>query len=176
MFILGRETSLLFLVPLTAVAISLDIARFYSDRCARVINAIFGSMMRPDEWESQIGFRLNGATWVLVAACLLTALFPVQIAAPVFATFMVADAAAAITGRLFGRHNWKGSTRTLEGSLAFFAVSVLLLLLFPAVGLFAAFLAALVGSFAEAATFPLNDNVRVPVIMALVIWILSGVI
>ncbi len=172
MYALGRTWALSLLVPLTIVAVGADVARARSPRFSQMILSIFGWMMRPRERSSLEGRTvLNGATWVLLAATLLTALFPVDLGAPAFAAFMVADAAAAIVGVGIGRLHWFGTRRTVEGSLAFVIVALLCLLAFTHISAAAAATAAVTGAAVEVPDWRLNDNVVVPVVMAAVLVI-----
>lgn len=173
MYLLGRTWSIAILVPFALVAVSADVLRARSRVFAGCIRSVFGPMMRPDELPPETGrIVVNGATWVLLAAAVLSILFSIEAAVPAFVSFMVADAAAALTGIRFGRRRWPGSSRTVEGSSAFVLVAFLALLLFDHVPIGAALTAAFVGAAAEVPSWRINDNVRVPVIIAiiLVLW------
>jgi dolichol kinase len=87
---------------------------------------------------------------------------------------MIADAAAALVGRRFGRHRWPGSTHTVEGSLAFTATGLAVVATVPSLAFSlpafgVAALGVVVAAAAEAAPLPLNDNIRVPLTAALVV-------
>lgn len=130
--------------------------------------------MRPEEFPPVGGpITLNGATWVLLAAALLVILLPLEIAIISFTVFMIADAAAAVVGLRFGRHKWPGSIRTLEGSLAFFLTGTAVMLLFGSHPLWVVCLAALAGTAAEVPSGPLNDNLRVPFVIGITIYVLE---
>lgn len=174
MSVLGQHLSLLILIPLSLLAVSADVLRARSDGFSRVINRIFGPLMR-DEERPPVGSRVvfNGATWVLVTATLLVALFPVSIAVPAFAMFMVSDAAAALIGRRYGRIHWGQSSRTVEGSVAFLVAGTGVMSLFPTVPFGIGVVCAAAGSGAEAMPRPLNDNVRVPLVTAAVLTALE---
>lgn len=168
---LGRWWALVILIPLSVTAVGADVLRARSDRFSDLIQQLFGRMMRSSERAPAGGVVLNGATWVLVAATLLTLFFPVKLAAPVFASFLVADAAAAVVGLRFGRRRWSGTHRTVEGSLAFAVAAFICLLPFSHILVIPAAAAALAGACAEAPEWPVNDNVRVPPIMAGVLFV-----
>lgn len=172
MYVLGRTWALMLLLPLALFAVGADVLRTRSPRFSRWILSIFGRMLRHTEL-SPIGGRavINGATWVLVAATLLTVIFPVDLAAPAFAAFMVADSAAAIVGLRFGHRRWRGTRRTIEGSSAFVAVALPCLLAFSHISAGAAAAAALGGAALEAPDWPINDNVRVPLVMAGILYL-----
>jgi dolichol kinase len=175
MYVLERSSALLLLLPLAFAAVGADLLRARSPRFERFILSIFGRMMRPRE-RPRVGGRpvINGATWVLVAAAILTVVFPVELSAPGFAAFMVADAAAAIIGLRFGRTRWPGTHRTVEGSVTFVTVALLCLLPFDAISAPAAAASALTGAAVEAPDWAVNDNLRVPIVMVgvLLLWAL----
>lgn len=174
MYVLGRPAALVILVPLTLTALIADVVRAKSEGFSALVEMIFGRMMRPEELRPTGGRPVvNGATWVLVSASLLTIAFPVHLAAPAFAAFMVADAAAAIVGIRFGRHRWRDTRRTVEGSAAFGAVVLLGLLPYAHISLSAALSTALAGAAMEVPDWPVNDNVRVPLVMAAVLLVFS---
>ena len=171
MHILGKSTSLTILVPLCLVALLLEWSRFRYASIARLVHRAFGFMMRPEEiTPTGKGLTINGAIWVLLSATLLTWLFPLNIAIASLTMFMIADAVAALVGRPLGRHRWGDSSKTIEGSLAFFAAALLCLRL---IGHWSWLICAAVAAFAmvlELLPIPVNDNIRVPVLTAGLLW------
>ena len=171
MHILGKSTSLAILVPLSLIALLLEWSRFRYASIARLVHGAFGFMMRPEEiTPTGKGLTINGAVWVLLSATLLTWLFPPSIAIASLSMFMIADAVAALVGRPFGRHHWGSSSKTIEGSLAFFVAALLCLRL---IGHWSWLLCAAVAAFAmilEVLPIPVNDNIRVPVLTAGLLW------
>jgi dolichol kinase len=160
--LLPPEASRLFFGASALLALSLDAGRAYNPTLARVIDRVFGFMMRASERDTSEGVVINGATWVLVTAALLAWWPNPVVAGWIFAAFMLADAAAALVGRSVGRTHWPRSARTIEGSLAFALAAGLVL----GVGLGrSAEMAAVVGvmTLAEAMPLGLNDNVLVPI-------------
>lgn len=171
MALLGRTLSLYLLVPAALLALSADLLRSRSHRFNALILRVFGFMMRTDELPPVGGaVSINGATWVLLSAALLALLFPLPIAVPAFVMFMVSDAAAALVGRRFGRHHWGTNPRTMEGSAAFFVVGFLVMALFPRFPLWVGAVSVLFACAAEALPRPLNDNIRVPLVAAAVLY------
>lgn len=170
-WILGESTALLVLVIFSVAAVVSDVLRVRSNAFAGAIHRIFGFMMRPEE-RPPLGGRvvLNGATWVLLSSTILLALFPPDIVILAISAFMIADAAAAIVGRRWGRRRWTGTTRTMEGSAAFLGVAILVMLPFGWTVLWTTILACVAGAAAEIPSRPLNDNIRVPLVMAAVIY------
>ena len=173
MFFLGKTNSLLILVPLCLLALFLEVARVKSSKIAALVDIVFGSMMRPQERPS-IGSPvvINGATWVLLAATLLVFIFPVNIAAASMITFMLADAAAALIGRRFGRIKWGKLDKTVEGSFAFFVVAFVSILFFDPLNWIEAVIIAACSALLELVPLSLNDNLYVPLFTATLISIL----
>lgn len=166
----GTTTALLVLIPASTVAVGADVLRAYSKRFARIIRAVFGPLMRREELPPVgTGVVINGATSVLIGATLLTLLFPIDIAAGVFAMTMIADAAAALVGRRFGRHRWPASTHTVEGTAGFLLAGFAVVGALPSLPLAAGAMGVVAAAVVEAAPLPLNDNIRVPLTAALVV-------
>ena len=89
----------------------------------------FGRMLR-DYGEGK--FHLSGGAPVLAAACVSALLFKTPDSALAMATMLLADTAAALIGRRFGKHRFPNG-KSLEGCLAFFVTGALVMV----VGFFA---------------------------------------
>ena len=172
MWMLGTPLALYVLGTGAIVAVGADVARAYWPWFHEWIRTIFGPLMRAEELP-EVGTRVtfNGATCVLVGAALLTLLFPLRVAVPVLTMTMLADAAAALVGRRIGRHSWGSLSATVEGSTAFVITGLAVMAAFPSLTLLPAALGVLVAAVVEAVPFPVNDNIRVPIIAALVIMV-----
>lgn len=174
MWILGKPVSLALLVPSALLGVGADVWRAYSPRFNDVIRRLFGPLMRGSELPPVgQGVRVNGATCVLVGATLTTWIFPLRIAVPVFAMFMIADAAAALVGRSVGRLHWPGSSRTVEGTAAFIVAGLGVMACFPSHSPLVAGAAVLTAAATEAAPLRVNDNVRVPLAAGAVVALLE---
>ena len=173
MFFLGKSTSLLILVPICLLALSLEFARVRSRAVATLVDQLFGKMMRSKE-RPEIGapVAINGATWVFLSATVLVFIFPVHVAAFSMIMFMISDAAAALVGRQFGRFRWGTSSKTIEGSLAFFIVALLLLLAFEILTIQECLLVAFIAMVLELIPVSFNDNLYVPLFTAGLIYCL----
>ena len=168
--LLGKEKSLWILIPLSTLALIIEVARVRIHSIARLIYAIAGPIMRAEE-KPALGapIVINGASWVVISATLLTIIFPVYIACSALSMFMLGDAAAALIGRKFGKNHWPRSPKTLEGSLAFFVVAGLTLVLFNIMPWYFALLVSGIAMLLEVIPLPVNDNVRVPILAGFVI-------
>jgi len=167
-FWLGKRMALGWLIPITLLAISADLLRVRAVWFNQIIGRIFGPLMRKKELPP-VGdpVAINGATWILVSATMLTLIFPVYIACSALGMFMLADAAAALVGRRLGRHYWGSGPRTFEGSLAFFAVWLIALPWIPGITFIEGMVGGTAAVVAEAIPLRLNDNVFVPMIAAI---------
>ena len=172
MWMLGTPMALYVLGVTATMAVMADVARAYWPWFHEWIRTIFGPLMRAEELP-EVGTRVtfNGATCVLVGAALLTLLFPLRVAVPVLTMTMLADAAAALVGRRIGRHSWGSLSATVEGSTAFVITGLAVMAAFPSLALLPAVLGVLVAAVVEAVPFPVNDNIRVPIITALVVMV-----
>lgn len=172
--LLPRGVALVALAVVTALAVSLDVARQRVPAVRRlIVDRAFGWMMRPEELPPEGSpIVLNGAVWMFVSALLCAWLFAPGVAAAALAMLMVGDGAAAVVGRRFGRTKWPGSPKSVEGSAAYAAsafLTGLAVVAWPGTALTPAVCAvgAVVGAAVEALPIGLNDNVRVPFVSAL---------
>ncbi len=180
LLVVGRPTALLVFVPLALFALLADVARQRITSVRTAFLKVFGPLMRPEELPP-LGrpLILNGATWMCLSTALCAFLYPEPVAAAALVMLMLGDAAAAILGRRLGKHHFRGSTKSWEGTAAFFVVAAIATLPFgvstlmsvmgqPPLSLLQIGLGALVAAVVEALPFPLNDNIRVPVLAGFV--------
>lgn len=166
---------------LLVFSLLVESVRFRNPRVRDLFNRCFGSMLRADEESA-----LTGATYVFAGSflCSLLALQGSVQAAAAFlglALFILGDAAAALTGKAFGRI--RIGDKTLEGALGcFFLCAVLAAFVFPVLPAFTetwgeiglvrilvlSALVALLELFPlRLGGFTLNDNLYVPVLVTL---------
>ena len=161
-FFLERGTVLEILGTLLAVESCVEFGRFLVPGFNQKLVGIFGGIHREEEVR-----RASGIFWTLLGSFLTMLLFrrrEVVLCAMGFLVF--GDAAAALVGIQFGKHRiFHG--KSLEGSLAFFLVSLAVGLFFfsPLPALVGAFLATLV----ELIPLPYNDNLWIPLVSALLL-------
>jgi len=170
MWALGTPLALYVLALGAGIAVTADVARAHLPAFNEWIRRVFGPLMRTEELPPVgAGVTFNGATSVLVGATLLLLIFPLRVAVPVLTMTMLADASAALVGRRLGRHPWGTLSSTIEGTAAFVATGVAVMFFFPALALGPATAGVLVAAAVEALPLPVNDNVRVPLVAALVV-------
>jgi len=167
---LGMPLALYLLGTGALIAVAADVGRAYSPTFNTWIRAIFGPLMRAEELPD-VGTRVtfNGATCVLVGAALLALLFPLRVAVPVLTMTMLADAAAALVGRRIGRHTWGSLSATVEGTAAFVLTGLGVMAAFSSIAVAPAVASVVVAAAIEALPLPVNDNIRVPLVAALVV-------
>lgn len=155
----------------SVIAISADVLRTRNERFERFIVVVFGRMMRPNELPSNARVRFNGATLLLTGCFLAALLFGTTDAAYATLVFLIADAAAGIVGKRFGRRHWGPSAATVEGSTAFFVVALAVASFVPALSLAETVVVAAAAAAVEGLT-PVDDNLVVPVALSALLYLL----
>jgi len=144
-------------------SLALDWARLGSRNANIVFFRWFSALVSPREAR-----KIASSTWYLMGA-FITLLVAPRLFMPALLVLALADPAASVVGRLWGRHRLgKGSW---EGTAAFFVVAsaVLASLVGPGIALPAA---ALVASF-EVLPIGIDDNLTVPPVTALAVWLVG---
>ncbi|MDP2208666.1 MAG: dolichol kinase [Bacteroidota bacterium] len=173
-FFIDKITTLSILIPITALFVVFDLARYYYQPAAKLFYKYFGWLLRNYEIDNKRK-RLNGASNILISAVICVIIFPKIITVTAFAVLIISDSLAALIGRRFGKR--KFFKKSLEGSLAFIGGGFLVILLTPKVDYFyaeyliAAF-AVVVAAFFEAASTVIDDNFTVPISIGFVMWLL----
>ena len=156
---------------------TMETGRRYSRRWNALMVTLFGPLAHPHEEH-----RVASSTWFATALLILALTGSPLVGVTAVAILGVADPAAAIVGRRWGRHKLVNG-RTLEGSLTFVvtgflaALAVLLAWYGPtlaeAVAIAAA--AAVLGALAELGTRRIDDNIAIPLGAGLGAWVTAGV-
>jgi dolichol kinase len=154
---------------LAAVLVSLvfELVRMHDARVRLLLSRFFRDLVRRHESK-----QLLGSTYLLLAAVLTIELFSKEVAVAALGALVLGDSAAALVGKTMGRVRILG--KTLEGSVACFAVSFLFA--WGVVGL-PAWLAAsgaLTATLFELLPVPLDDNFRIPLSAGYVMKLLGG--
>jgi dolichol kinase len=167
-----RIVALGVLIPLTLAFVIIDVGRYYHRPIETWFYRTFGWLLRTSE-TSKEKKRLNGATYVLIAATLSVLIFPKVIAVTSFVILIIADLAAALIGKRFGRHRFLG--KSLEGSAGFLLSALVVVAILPKVdyqfGEYAiGGAAALAGAIVEALPIDIDDNLSIPLVVGTVMW------
>lgn len=173
-FFLTREEALRILLPMAVAFFVVDVTRFYSRTVSRWFYNWFGWLLRRHEQDDAVK-RLSGATNVLLSACFCVLVFPKVITINAFAILIVSDTTSALIGRRFGKRRF--FRKSLEGSIAFFASALIVVLIAPKIErlpleYLAAVIASAVGAFVEASSATIDDNITIPISIGFTMWLL----
>ena len=173
---ISRQTALMILIVMTVVAVAIEVLRRFFPGFEIRFRRIFGLLLRPHE--TGVHPQVNGATYVLVSACLCVAIFPKIIAITSFAGLIISDSASALYGRRFGKR--KFLKKSVEGSMAFLltafvAVAIVAYLSgatweFMVVGAVASVVGMVVEALSEGGS-SIDDNLTIPTSFGAVLWI-----
>lgn len=174
-YFITKQQALSILVPFLIFSLIIDYGRYYSPALAEFVRKIFGFLMRKHEWDHKKK-NLNGATYVIMSAVFVILIFPKVFVITAFAVLIIGDVSAALIGRRYGRT--KFLFKSLEGTLAFFVSSCVVVIAAPKVngssveyliGIFAV----AIGAIAEnvSGTWA-DDNFTIPVTICVTMWIL----
>lgn len=147
-----------------ALALVMDLARLRVEKLNRLFFHYFARLASPREAEG-----VASSTWYLFGAFLVLLFAPPRTFLPVMLVLALADPAASVVGRLWGRRPLgKG---TWEGTTVFYLVAASVLV--PHVGLPLAAAVAGVVAASEVMPLGLDDNLVIPVVAAAMMWVLG---
>jgi len=175
-----REFALTILLPLTILAVLIDILAKYDNFVRKYLYQYFGKMLRTHEKNSDI-LVLNGASWVLIAALATIFFFPKVIAVIAFMILIISDISAALIGRRFGKH--KILDKSIEGTAAFIVSGFLVVWI---VGIIyradiwyyiAGYSGAFIGGIFELVStkLKLDDNLSIPISVGITMSIVNAI-
>lgn len=168
---LDKITALYIMIPITLLMIGIDIARLRNRGFWRnIAGPLAGRMVRGHE----IAGDFTGATYILVSACLVIALYDKYIAVAALAFIIVGDTFAALIGRKLGRHRF--GRKSVEGSLGCLLGTVIVALLAPNLTLAVALTGAVVATVTEAVSISIDDNISVPIVSGLAMTLLTSIL
>ncbi len=144
------------LAALVGVALVVEWARRASPAFRTPFERLVGALLR----EHERGRALTGATWLLLALTLATALLPLQAAIAATWAAGVGDALAALVGRAWRRRR-PGTGKTLAGSLAYAGGTALCASVVAGYAPAAAIAIGAGAALLERPAIALDDNLRV---------------
>jgi dolichol kinase len=160
---LTRAQAVWALFPFAVGIVGADLLRMRVPAWNQWYMKRFGRLMRAHESRD-----LTTSTYFLIATFLVVLLFPRNIAVVSILFLSFGDPAAALIGRRFGEVKILG--KSLEGFLGCFQVCFFVAL--PFLPPHHALIGALTAALAELLPLPLNDNIRIPVLSAIVLSLL----
>jgi dolichol kinase len=143
------------LLALVILSLAIEVFRLNHPRTRYIFRHFFGELIRSHEEVS-----LLGSTYLLIACLLTIHLFAKPIAALALSFLILGDTFAAIVGKSVGRVRLFG--KTLEGTLACFAVCFALTLFVREIPVPVGLVGALIATVFELLPIPLDDNFRIP--------------
>jgi phytol kinase len=164
-YILPKKTALLILVPITIGSILIDIIRLRNLPLAGFFNWFLGPMLREHE-----SYSLTGSSHILSASVLSIIFFNKKVAIAAIAYIILGDIAAALVGRVYGKTRIE--KKSLEGSLAFLCICLLIALFLPGLPFWIGAIGAAIATGIEALSIPIDDNLSVPLVCGLIMEIL----
>lgn len=163
----NKKISVLILFLVTLIIIIIEMARLENYTFRRFFNRWFGDMMRKHE-----ALDFSGATFLMISSIISIAFFPRNIAFNALVFLAIGDTFAALIGKRFGKRKLFGSKKSLEGSLACFASTLIFAIAFD-LNPIIAFVGALSATVAEFSRIPLDDNIKIPIFSGLMMTFAS---
>lgn len=147
--------------------ITLEIVRLRSASANKIFLRFFSRLMKKREAENftSVSFMLGGALLSML-------LFEEKLAAIVIYFIAIGDPIAAVIGKSFGKIRYQNG-RSLEGSIAMFAVCLVIGLTLGELTVAIATSGAMVAAVAEAFSGRIDDNLTVPFLAGAAITALS---
>lgn len=172
-YLIPTSLSITILAILTAVALVIDLGRYFLPKYAVPFYKVFGFLLRKHELDEKKK-NLTGASYVLISALICAIIFPKVIFVTAFTILIISDSMAALIGRKFGKH--KFLRKSFEGTLSFFLSAGIVVLFTPKVGNFPleyliGIIAAFVGAIIENISYGLaDDNLSIPLSVGFTMW------
>lgn len=167
-----RARLLAGLLLLLAIALLVELARWWLPAARRAFTRATGALLRPHEHAG-----LSGATWMVASFALVVWLAPPRAAIAAMWAVAVGDAAAALVGRaLGGRVFGRRAARTgksLEGSVACAVATAVGAFAVAQVGPAASLVAGVAAAAAEWPSAPGDDNLRVAATVAVAVVLME---
>jgi len=163
---LSRFEALAVMIPVTLLMTWIDIARLLDWKFWHFLKPLIAPVVRDHEMRGDF----TGAFYILATACLVIAFYAKPVAIASLAFIIIGDTAAALIGRRFGKHRYRG--KSLEGSLAFLAASLIVVILAPEIPYMIGVIGAVVATVTEGISGSLDDNLSVPLVSGLAMHLL----
>lgn len=161
-FLFGRPASVVIYAVLFLFVLAVEIVRLRDARFNQFIRRRFSSFIRESE-----ATRFTGTAPYVLGVGLTLLLYRTDIAAAAVCFLAFGDVAATAVGERWGRTKISG-TKSLEGTLAFFAAAALSGVLLQTSGIHLPhgliLAGALVAACVEILPLPVNDNLAIPVV------------
>ena len=172
-YLLGRHNALIIYAVLIAAVLAVDITRLKVPAFNLFVQKRFSSFIRKNEAN-----KLTGTAPYLLGIGLTLLFYRTDIATAAICFLAFGDVAATAVGERYGRTKISGQ-KSLEGTLAFAAVALIVGFMLPLVGVHLMHGLVLAGAIAAAAVelvpLPVNDNLVIPLVSGGVMELLARV-
>lgn len=177
-FVNDRIIGLSIMVPITLFSLAVNYFTNREGRLRVLLLKMYGDILREHETIPK-WYMLNGASYVLIAATLCLAIFPINIFLVAFSVLVISDTCAALMGRKFGKKKLFGK-KTIVGTLSFFfsgsivALFVVLTRTIEPIGFLFFVIGVMFGTIGELFSnyISIDDNFIVPILTGGVAWLL----
>lgn len=164
----SKDIILTFLIPFFIFYLSIDILRRFHKGLGLIFKRhFFNRVLREKEVTS-----FMGSTYFLFSIILTIILFPKEIAILSILFLIISDAVAALAGKLFGKVSI--FDKTVEGSIAFFLTSILIVLAYPNISLIQGILGSIGATVIEFLPLKIDDNLTIPLGSAAIMFFVAG--
>ena len=172
---LDKKTGLSILIPLTIIAILIDVLSKFPNIVRLYLFKYFRHMLRPHETQDKLIF--NGATWVLISATVCVLIFPKLLTVVSFTILIISDISAALIGRRYGKHPLFVN-KSWEGTSAFIVSAIFVIIIYglifsaPWTFFIGGIIASVIGGVVEAISpiIKVDDNLSIPLSIGFTLW------
>lgn len=158
-FLVSFPVAVISITVPALLSILLDLSRFEHWRLWDIASPYLGPIIRDHEVKG--GF--TGASYILSGSAIVIIFYPKAIAIAAITFIIIGDIAAALVGRMWGRHRLIGR-KSIEGSLACLASLVLVSFIIPGLATVVGLVGAVVATLTEALSGKIDDNLAVPIV------------
>ncbi len=169
-YFLDRETEIYILIGFSVLLILMDTTRIHFEWVRKLYLKFLGPVLRSHEVNNKKLFFIGG-TYLVIAFLICVIIFSKPVAITSMLIIVFCDSAAAIVGKVYGKHFIKN--RTLEGSAAFFITGMIVIFLTlkettSVYEYFIALLALLLTTAFELLPNKIDDNLSIPLFFGIV--------
>jgi dolichol kinase len=177
-FVNDKVIGVSIMIPIMLITLTINYFTNKEGKLRVLLLKMYGDMLREHETKPK-WYMLNGASYVLIAATLCLAIFPINIFLVAFSVLVISDTCAALMGRKFGKKKLFGN-KTIVGTLSFFfsgsfvALFVVLTRTIEPIGFLFFVIGVLFGTIGELFSnyISIDDNFIVPILTGGVAWLL----
>ena len=152
------------------IFLAIDIYREKNKYIKIFFNKFFNKMMRKHE----LNGALTGASWVMISAFITILIFPKNIAILSLMFMSIGDTVAGLAGRRIGK--LKIGEKTVEGFVFGFLACAMISYNYKLLPFSISIYGSLVGMIFEVLPLPLDDNLKIPLSSASIMYIIEAYI